>query len=50
MDGDPCRAKGSTRTTRCDEEGIMADDLVPLNGPEAWSAAWGDDYSDPAAP
>lgn len=49
-DDSPCRAKGSTRTTRCDEDGVDYDELVPLNGPEAWSAVWGDDYSDPAAP
>ena len=49
-DGDPCRGRGATRTTRCDEDGVPFDELVPLSGPEAWSAAWGDDYADPAAP
>lgn len=47
---DPCRGKGSTRTTRCDEDGVPFDELVPLSGPEAWSAAWGDDYADESAP
>ena len=49
-DGDPCRGKGATRTTRCDEDGVPFDELVPLSGPEAWSEVWADDYSDPNAP
>ncbi len=49
-DGDPCEGKGSTRVLRCNEDGVPANELVPLSGPEAWSDAWGDDYTDPNPP
>ena len=49
-DGDPCSAKGSTRVLRCNEDGVPGDELVPLSGPDTWSEAWGDDYSDPSPP